>query len=194
MDVAKLAAGFPGIPGSIVATESGTSSVQLLMLAGAIAALALLMISTYRRSRVARGGQRRNVRERYAELQRDSQDKRDAEQVILELDQVARQIHGRLDTKLAMLETVIRDADQRIDHLSQLVRTARGDLSIDVTMGGEDPNASPPGDADGDPHAGIHHLAEGGLTPVEIARETGRSIGEIELILALRKTKERVSG
>ncbi len=38
-------------------------------------------------------------------------------------------------------------------------------------------------------HQPIYDLADRGLMPVEIARETGQTIGEIELILNLRRTK-----
>ena len=122
---------------------------------------------------------------------------------MLELDQLARQIHGRLDTKLAQLETVIRDADDRIDRLSRLTKAAESGHALDITLESEEPHEHPleqeeprehaneTSENKDDRHATVYRLADGGLAPVDIAQETGQTAGEIELILALRKAKNR---
>ncbi len=166
---------------------------QLIMLVAAVIGLTVLMRSTLRRSRRTQQASAPSVRERYASLEKRNEAKRDLEHVMLELDQLARQVHGRLDTKFAKLETVIRDADERIDKLSRLVRAAKGRPGIDVTLEHEnpfEPPAAPPREHD-DPHAAIYRLAEGGGSAVEIAQEVGKTTGEVELVLALRKTREQ---
>ncbi len=172
--------------------ESGTNTLQLIMLIAAIAGLTILMISTYRRIRSARRPGKSTVQQRYAELRGQQSAKRGVEEVMLELDQLSRQIHGRLDTKLVRLELLIRDADERIDRLARAVRSADGRAAVEVTIGRESPHdpAHPMREAEPDPHTTIHGLADDGLEPAEIAQKTGKPIGEVELILALRKVKQ----
>ncbi len=169
------------------------STTQLAMLILGVVGLTILMLSTRSRVRRSRQSPRSTVRERYAQSQQQKTVTRDVEQVMLELDQLSRQIHGRLDTRLARLEAVIRDADERIDELSRLVRTADGGQTLDVTLKEENPNRPPrpAPDAEDGRHAAVHRLADVGLSVAEIAREAGQTTGEIELILALRRVKEQ---
>ena len=182
---------------------AGLNALHMLLLALAILGLALLMRKTGRRIANARREPRPSVRKRFAELERQQETRRDVEAVMLELDQLARQIHGRLDTKLAQLETVIRDADERIDRLSRLTGDAHAGHAVDVTLEPEEPHGlpleqnEPHGHADGtsenkeEQHSAVYRLADGGVAPVDIAQETGQTAGEIELILALRRAKAR---
>ncbi len=114
---------------------------------------------------------------------------------MLELDQLSRQIHGRIDTKLARLEAVIRDADQRIDRLSRLIRTTQGESAQEFTLDREGPDEAHSARSDivDDRHAPIYELADSGKSPVEIAREVGQTTGEVELILALKRAAENKS-
>jgi len=97
-------------------------------------------------------------------------------------------MHARLDTKFAKLEAVVRDADQRIDRLERLLHRAQGEPTLDVTVDEPQPEATPTPRPEDDPrHQAIFRLADAGLTPVQIAEETGQSVGEVELILALQK-------
>ncbi len=177
-----------GLAASFGANPVSTS--QLIMLALAVGGLTILMISTYRRLRVRRTAPRTSAREMYADLQRESAVRHDVERVMLELDQLARQIHGRIDTRFAKLETVIRDADERIEKLSRLARTVGTGDALDVTVSEDDGAASPPTEEVPDErHALVYRLADGGLPIADIAREAERTTGEVELILALRRAK-----
>ncbi len=107
---------------------------------------------------------------------------------MLELDQLSRQVHGRLDTKLVRLDTLIRDADQRIEKLSRLEGASGGGAVLELTLDEEvppDPGAAATHVDDGQ-HGSIYELADDGLSPVDIARRVGRPTGEVELILSLR--------
>ncbi len=169
-----------------VADGTGVAPGQLVALAGALLCLTLVMRSTFRRIRRTRQQPRSTAREMYADLQGESEAKRDLEQTMLELDQLARQIHGRIDTKFAKLEAVIRDADERIDKLSRLVSEAKGRSTVDVTV--DDNGSTPPRPEPNGRHAAVYQLADDGLKPLQIAEKVGKTTGEIELILALRKT------
>jgi len=202
---------------------------HILILGMAILGLALVMRATRKRTVASRRESGPSARERYTELQHSAGAARDLEQVMTELDQLARQIHGRIDTKVATLEAVIRDADRRIDDLSRLMRTANGAATLDVTIDdaarsdaaakesraanvrerlsptegsavsarNSDPRktlGSTP-QANSEPslvHQNIFQLADAGRTAAEIAERTGRPAGEVELILSLRKARDRV--
>ena len=162
---------------------------QMVMLALAVVGLTLLLRSTRRRLVRSRspGGESRCAP---TDLQGEYEATRDVEAVMAELDQLSRQIHGRLDTKLARLEAVVRDADERIDRLSRLLRESGGRETIDITLEREDPTDPPSlAGVDDSPHAAVYRLADAGRSPVEIAQEVDRTTGEVELILALRKTR-----
>lgn len=171
----------------------GTTVSQMVMLAVGVVGLLVLLGSTRRRVRRSQQSSGVSVRERYADLQHEASSSRDVETVMRELDQLSRQIHGRLDTKLAKLEAVIRDADERIDRLSRMARAGNGAGTVDVTLDPEDPLAATPrGSESADsPHASVYQLADGGRSPIEIAEALGRATGEVELILSLRKTKQQ---
>ena len=192
MDANTLIAIGSMSPAQTGGSESGSSTLQLVMLIAAIGGLTILMISTYRRVKSARGPAKSTVQERYAELRRSETAKRGVEEVMLELDQLSRQIHGRLDTKLVRLELLIRDADERIDRLARAVRAADGTAGVEVTLDQQGPHDPThlQREAEPDPHVTIHRLADDGIEPAEIAQQTGKPIGEIELILALKKAEQ----
>jgi hypothetical protein len=121
---------------------------------------------------------------------------RDMSNLLVELSEMARQMTAQLDTRAAKLELLLKEADERI----ALLRSGGG-VQPDSAGSTEVPHA-----LDGvivearassvstrlpepkmDPrHAQVYDLADGGLSPPEIARQLGRPSGEIELILALR--------
>lgn len=174
--------------------------MQLVMLALAIGGITLVMLSTYRRSRRSRLTRVASVRERYKELDNSVGASRDVGKALVELEQVARQIHGQIDTRFAKLEMIIRDADERIAKLSRLAGKSSGGSSggsaLDVTLELQNPDVrtSRP-DVSGDKrHDAIYLMADGAMPAGDIARDTGKTTGEIELILALRKTRLEVAG
>lgn len=173
---------------------AGISTSQIIMLVLAVAALTLVMISTRRRIRESRGVSLTSARQRYAELEEQSEATRDLEKVMLELDELSRQIHGRLDTKLAKLEAVLGDADRRIDKLSRLIRAAEGAATLELTLDRQEPHDPPSTAPDDDSrHAAVYRLADSGRSAVQIAQEVGKPRGEVDLILALRRTRDKAS-
>lgn len=185
IDIPKLL--FP------VLAESAMTPTQLVMLALALGGITIVMLSTYRRSRRSRQTHSEPIRERYERLDRQTTVSKDVEKAMLELDRLARQILGRIDTRFAKLETVIRDADERIAALSRLVSIPKGRPSVDVTLAPQAPDevaATTGAPESAQRHDAVYRMADGGLSSLDIARETGKNKGEIELILALRKTRQ----
>lgn len=247
-------------PVSLILSASdagGLLSSQAVIAGMAIAGTILVMRATRKNwTRSKRSAQQsiEPTRERFAKLKVEKAATRDLEDAMYELDQLSRQVHGRLDTKFAKLEMVIRDADERIDKLSRLVRSAAGTQTLDVTLEEEDPHVTVPRDAtrdssppisrgnrelnvrdeiDAEPptadrtapsksealqdaatddaatddaaaddaaavhadtHAELFRLDASGLSPVEIAQRIGRTAGEVELILSLRRTQQQAAG
>ncbi len=176
------------------AGSSSINPVQLLLLALGIGALTLVMISTRNRIRRSQSSSRVSALERYSKLSEERSATRDLETVMLELDQLSRQIHGRLDTKLARIEALIRDADLRIEKLGRLQRAAAGEPTIDITLEPAMPEGETAESAsysEPDPHESVYRLAESGLSAIEIAHELGLNAGEVELILSLRRARTR---
>jgi len=170
-------------------SNGGFDAGQVLLLAAGAVGVAVALRSTYRRLNRSIRQPVVPVREQCAALETERQARRDIESVMLELDQLARQIHGRIDTRFAKLETIIRDADERIGLLSRLVRSAEGGPALDITAGDADgptnrEQGSRPAD---DANGSIYGLADSGLSAARIADRVGRSTGEIELILSLRR-------
>jgi hypothetical protein len=205
------------------------------------------------------------------------------EALFMQLSDLARQLNAQMDTRFAKLEQVIRDADEKIETLEDLMRKAAGVKPVDVVVddepaksgskstrrkrgratkqgastssssstpskgkqakstsskggsgkralaesaasaagskskkdeqtAGKDTSSTAAGDEKGKPAAEsaaggakadagkgepdpneqryrhIYSLADAGADPVEIARETGQTTGEVELILNLRKS------
>jgi hypothetical protein len=112
-------------------------------------------------------------------------------ELLVELEQMARQMTSQIDTRAAKLELLIKEADEKI---ALLRRLEQGSPSESPSAGGV-PAAAPsqqpdiaPGLAPAiDPrHAEVYELADTGLTARQIAQQLGRPYGEIELILAIR--------
>ena len=135
------------------------------------------------------------TRQQRSHVRSQEQIKGDLNELLVELQELSRQITAQIDTRFAKLETVIEDADQRIARLERLLRRAAQIEGLDVTV---DDKTEPPDPTQDrrdtipiDPvHQQIYELADGGKTAIDIARELSRTTGEIELILNLRRSRE----
>jgi hypothetical protein len=122
---------------------------------------------------------------------------REMSNLLVELSEMARQMTAQLDTRSAKLEALIREADEKIATLqaasgsvscggNQVLIEAKVLESHAVPMSEsrmtvvEQPSAPDPR------HAEVYGLADDGQSAQDIARQTGRPRGEVELILALR--------
>jgi len=168
----------------IAAGMGGTSSLQIGLLIGGIVVL-LFVIARKGRNR----GDTRTSSWRASSAVHDPSIK-DLGAVMTELDGLARQIHGKLDLKIATLQKIIRDADQRIDELSRLQRAADGKTVLDIQLDPESPDRAFD-DRPLEPHQAVYRLADSGYTTLQIAQELARHTGEVELILSLRRAKNR---
>lgn len=120
--------------------------------------------------------------------------------LLVELSEMSRRISAQLDTRSTRLELLIKEADEKLSSLRAALdgeppapreivsaeNPARSDTSdaIEPELVLPDvPAALPPVDQR---HTEVYALADDGRSANEIARLLNRSMGEIELILALR--------
>lgn len=185
-------------------TARGIGTGQVATIIIAIIGLTVVMLSTRRRARRSQGGPAHQGHPELEDAALRRETTRDLEEVMLELDELSREIHGRLNTKLLRLESLIRDADRRIKELSRFGEPAPSRAGLDLTVDDVAPGAPaviaetkprasvPPAAAGARPdhQEQIYRLADRGTPHVDIAREVGRTIGEVELVLALRKTRK----
>jgi hypothetical protein len=149
-----------------------------VMLAGIVVVIFFLMRANAMRQRQQRsqsGGDDDRHAARAATQIRDQLD-----ELMVQLEELTRVSNAKIDTRCARIEALIADADERIRRLEELVGQAESsDASADPT-----PSS---GTSVNPEHAAIYALAEAGKSPVQIAAEVGRDVGEVELILALRQ-------
>jgi len=125
-------------------------------------------------------GRRRAMRSRESEgalsgsQERRHNLQRAMEELQINVMEFSRDVEGRLETRMRALERLIHDADDRIKRLEEL-----------------EGKPAPP-DAREVPalHGEIYALADQGFDKIEIARQTDTNPGEVELILALRRSRD----
>lgn len=108
----------------------------------------------------------------------------DLEELMVEIERLTRRFAAQLDAKTQQLESLMREADQRIATLQRLREVGPDEHAVAPSPF----DAAPGGAPDAAPLARrVGELADRGLSPVEIARELDEHVGKIELVLALRK-------
>jgi len=116
---------------------------------------------------------------------------RQMENLLVELSEMSRQMTAQLDTRAAKLEMLIKDADERIATLQQISQNAPPSPRMSFAEPKPAALEAPavPGAVEEDSrHREIYALADSGKSISDIATTLARPSGEIELILALRRT------
>jgi methyl-accepting chemotaxis protein len=121
---------------------------------------------------------------------------RQMQSLLVDLNEMARQIGAQLDTRAAKLEALLHEADEKIAQLRGLgasshSTTSQSTMAQPQAATAETAASAPASIASSlhelDPrHAEVYALADEGRPPREIAAQLNRPSGEIELILALR--------
>ena len=103
-------------------------------------------------------------------------------ELLVELEQMARQMTAQLDTRARKLELLINEADQKI---AALQSAGDSPAMLPQFIPAETAASAPKSVAD-PRHARVYELADAGQAARQIAHQLERPQGEIELILALR--------
>ena len=118
-----------------------------------------------------------------------SKEQTDPAAMVCRLQELAEQIHRQVDQELARLEQARLLAAQQSDRLEALLAKARSN-SNPCSRDLQQVLSRPDGQAGlFDKHRQVYDLASQGLAPLEIAQRTGQSLGQIQVILALRKSQ-----
>lgn len=161
-----------------IAEAQSVQSVAVACLA-AIAGVVVLMRVNSRRARGKLGITAAEAEARIPSLRDQVDVKNHLQKLLIDLQDLARQINAHIDTRFCKLEVLLKEADQKIQQLQAL------------NAGGTPPAAaSPPAEPDPERQL-IYKLADAGRSPVEIAAELHKNTGEIELILSLRRSANK---
>jgi len=84
-----------------------------------------------------------------------------------------RELKAELDTRIVIVQTLLRQVDQRIERLSALESSSSHDArAASATMGDKQ-------------HQAVKELVSSGHTASEIAARTGLPIGDVEMTIAM---------
>jgi hypothetical protein len=180
----------PGQPESALSIAPWHSTGGMISLAAVLIGGALILHARFKIARTNRDARPDSSKPRStaAPASGTSQittDIKNAHAAAAELRQLTEELASILDAKSQHLESLIEQADERIARLSS---AAKFDKATATSRVGEPARApAPPSSSHASPHAHIHALADEGLSPIDIARRTGKPTGTIELILSLRR-------
>jgi len=107
-----------------------------------------------------------------------------------EMYDLAREVQARLDNKIAMLQQLLVAADERIARLSELEseRLHVGPHKVvGSSMCSEAANGADPYERETARYAVVFGMADAGHNPMSIARRLTLPLGEVELMLSLRR-------
>jgi hypothetical protein len=149
--------------------------------------LAMLSVGVLRYTRDRRAGARDLTREQRARLRDQQQVRQAMEELLAQLEEVTRRIDTDVDTRFAKLEGLLRAADERIRVL-QKSNDAPAVRQVDPPTAGA--NSSEGGGQAEPPEARkqrIYELVDAGASAITIADRLHLPVGEVELILNLRR-------
>lgn len=182
--------GWSGMPIGMLET----SSTSLTLAVGALC-LVMVTIALLRWSQQRAATTRDLTREERARLREQRELQQGLEDLLTQLEEVNQRINAQLDSRFKRLEALIREADQRIGPAAQ-VGEARPKAAVHAgpTVASTSAGPAPATGGSGAPPLAqqrqrICELADSGTPPLAIADMLRIPVGEVELILNLRKFK-----
>jgi hypothetical protein len=138
----------------------------------------VLLIACLMISKILRRKRQEQVGLFGSQTQTDSRAREELEHLIVQMQEVAREQIAKADGKIRMLNHLLQECDTKKKELETLLSKAP-----------ELPTRStPPPQRPSNPlHDKVFSLQDKGLPLSQICRETGLEIGEVEMILGLRK-------
>ncbi len=112
----------------------------------------------------------------------------DLADLVSQLQELAEQIRCQAEHELARIDRARSQAASESARLEALLAESKSAFPPDR----QEPSNSPqiPANSDGiQKHQEIYSLCDQGVEPLQIAQRTAKSLGEIQLILALRKSE-----
>lgn len=176
----------------------------------------LLLFTLLRRPQRREPTTRSLVREQMARLREQRDVSHNMDDLMVQLEELARRINAQVETKFAKLDVLVVDADERIARLEELLggRRSPSKTGTGITGGQTAPLADKPpvapgpgkenvprplakreGGEESGPRLGraaehigeIHVLCDAGKKAHQIAAELSLPVGEVQLVLDLRE-------
>ncbi|XAM00901.1 hypothetical protein OT109_05845 [Phycisphaeraceae bacterium D3-23] len=172
--------------------------------------LIIMALFSWGKARKKQSGSNVTAREHLERVKQKQHVRSDMQDLMVEIEQMAKRLGAHLDAKTIHIEKAIREADERIAQLEALrasspsaAASAAEEVSAEVESAAlalpadasavsevlaEVPEAEAPADEPyTDPLMGrVYALADAGKGPQAIAQELQEQVGKVELILALR--------
>lgn len=200
------------------ASDNASNGMMMVLL---VLCATTIMIMLLRRHQFRGVTGRDMARDHLARIRDQHKLRESMDQLLVELEEVSRRVGAQVDTKFVKLETVIRDADDRIARLEDLLaglerrgRSAspahrRDERSRPAAPTAKEPTAATPArqatnknDGAGSTPTGhppaeptdsrfrrVYELVDAGASPIKAAEQLGMPLGEVELILNLRRLR-----
>jgi hypothetical protein len=183
--------------------ENGTATLVL-----ALCAIVAMIVLLRRQQLQGRAG-RELAHDQVARIREEHKLHESMDELLVQLEEVSRQVGAQVDTRFAKLEQVIRDADERIARLEDALGRSEGEVASRPLYGPTVPTtaAAAPlqdsGRAERELPGGtgssvkpvdprferVYELVDAGAPPIEVAERLELPLGEVELILDLRKLR-----
>jgi hypothetical protein len=184
----------PAVSPICLAQLGESTPFGLLVLAGVVL-VTMAVMGSYIKRRKAGLPRVQSSSDQLERLKQERGVRGDLEELMVEIEQLAKRLGAQLDAKTMHIERLLREADERIDELRRLrdgdePPQRRGAPRRESWSGGFEQPAEPRLDetVSDDPVArSVYQLADAGVAPMEIARRLNEHVGKVELILALRK-------
>jgi len=181
----------------------------LLSLLLVICAIAIMLV-LLRRHQFRKVSNRDVARDQMARFRDQRRLQTSMDELLIQLEEVSRRVAAQVDTKYAVLERVIHDADERIEKLERILGKSESEPDSTSEASSSSPSAAAPpdteptnqsnpddkrcadslepADAPLDPRSReIFELIDAGRSPIQAAEVLKMPLGEVELILNLRK-------
>lgn len=111
----------------------------------------------------------------------------------VEMYELSRELKGEIDTKLALLQLLIRQANEAAERVERATNqqiasdTSHSRDALDALENWQPTGSAPPTPAQLPQARNIYALADRGISAATIAAETGLSLGDVEMTLSLRE-------
>ncbi len=165
--------------------ESSNNSLTLgtYLLVAALLMITFSLMSRLRKRRLKRAAEPAQL-ENIERMRQLRGMRGDLEDLMVEIEQLAKRLGAQLDAKSVQIEQLLAEAEQKIARLNALQAEANSAASGGGDTGQPNPEMGAISD---DPLArSVYELADKGNDSAQIARELDEHVGKVELILALR--------
>lgn len=180
-------------------TSTLSETLSIALVAFGTAAAVMILLRNLRRANRKSREMDRPARDRLDELRDHAATSTSLHATMAQTQDAVQRMVGQLEAKAVRVESLLDLAEQRLaDYQARLAELESRAALLDrasnpdqarTAPGSSTPHYPSPAMPAADPlHRRVHELADQGLSPVEIARRIDRPTGQIELILALRRS------